>query len=287
MAVKLSYFPDEAHPDFAQALRLGQSWGLRYAEIRTVDGVNVLDLTPDQLARAKALLEAHGMQVSAVATPFFKCPLPGEASSEQGPLHGARSLTFDDHLALLARGVELARFFGARYLRLFAFWRREQAAFWEPLANAVQAALTATAGSDILPCLENESSCCVATSAELAEAARRFPEPRLRFIWDPGNSTYAGLPPRAEDVAVFVHRVAIVHLKDARFLSSQGKAVACLLGEGDTDYPQQLRLLALAGYDGFLTLEPHYRQNGDLAAGMAASVAALRRLADEAGVALT
>lgn len=285
----LSFLPDEATSDFAAGLRLGADLGLQWAEVRLVDGVNVLDMSDAQVRSARQQLDDHGMSVSAIATPFFKCQLPGRATATTGPLHGATELSYQDHLDLLARGVEIAQALGAPAMRIFSFWRIEDDAidFWQDLETAAAAAVAATAGSGITPCLENEGACFIGTSAELAEAARRLPDPALKFIWDPGNSTYRGWVPRAEDFGALRDRIALVHLKDAVTGSEDDTSQARLLGEGETDFHAQLRWLAESGYDGVLTLEPHHCPDGDCVAGMTQSVAAVRRIAQDVGVLLT
>lgn len=280
----LSYLPDEMKIDFETALRLGAEWGLRTIDLRAVDGVNVADLNDGQIEQTQRLLARYGMRVAGLATPFFKCALPGQEAGGQGDTHSARSLTFADHVALLPRGVHLAQRFGAPYLRIFSFWRQEGVDFWPALTTAVQATLDATAGSGVTPCLENEGACFIGTSAELAEAAQRFPDARLQFIWDPGNSTYRGMPPRAADFAHFAGRIAQVHLKDSRYNPALGNSSATVIGAGDTDYHAQLRWLQDTSYNGALTLEPHYCPGGNCVEGMRQSLAAIRRIAASVGV---
>ena len=280
----LSYLPDEMKIDFARSLALGAEWGIRYVDLRSIDGVNVIDLTAPQIAQAQAQIAQHGMQVAAVATPFYKCMLPGHEEAAAGDMHSARPLTYADHVHLLRRGVEVAQAFGAPLLRIFTFWRQEGVDCWPALGEAVQTALAATAGSGVAVGLENEGACFIGTSAELAEVARRILDPRLRFIWDPGNSTHRGMSPRAEDFAYFAPRIAQVHLKDATYDTQSGRSFAALIGAGATDYPAELRRLAAAGYNGVLTLEPHYCPGDDCVEGMRQSVAAIRRVAGEVGI---
>lgn len=291
----LSYFTDETHSDFETALKLGQEWGLRHTEIRVVNGVNLMDLTDAQIDEAKALLERYGMQVSAVATPFLKCDLPhleGTDGGDKGPLHGAKALTYADHLALLPRGVELAQAFGAPAMRIFSFWRAPlDANFWQTLDEAVEKSLAAVAGTDIQVCLENEGACCIATTAELVELAARYANTALKIIYDPGNSTHAGLVPRVYDFAAFHDRIALVHLKDAGHNPQNDRMEMRRIGQGDTDYAAVLQHLDGAGYRGALTLEPHYCPDSeqgpnDCTEGMRQSVTAIREIAAGAGVTL-
>ncbi len=84
--MQLSYLPDEMIDDFERGLQLGAEWGLRHVEVRLVDGVNVLDLSDEQVQRTAQLIEQYGMRVSGLATPFFKCQLPGTEDADAGPL---------------------------------------------------------------------------------------------------------------------------------------------------------------------------------------------------------
>lgn len=168
-------------------------------------------------------------------------------------------------------------------MRLFSFWHHEGVDFWDALAKAVQECLGEAEGTGVELSLENEGACFIRTSADLAAASQRIADSRLTFIYDPGNSVYAGLPPREEDLKAVADRIALVHIKDARL--DGAKAVPALIGEGGVNYAEELRRIA-AVYDGPLTLEPHYAPDGDTVAGMKQSVAALRWLAREAGIQL-
>jgi sugar phosphate isomerase/epimerase len=282
--MRLSYLPDEMKIDFETGLGLGAQWGLRQVDLRSVDGVNVIDLTDEQIERVKELLARYELNVTALATPFLKCQLPGHEATATGDLHSAHSLSHAEHLARLPRGVAIAQALGAPILRIFSFWRQPATDFWPALTAAVQAALDAAADSGVTVALENEGACFIGTSAELAATAQRFPDPRLGFIWDPGNSTHCGMPPRAEDFAVFAPRIVQVHLKDGRYDPATGKATTTLIGTGQTDYHTGLRWLQEAGFTGALTLEPHYCPDGDCVAGMSQSLAAIRRLGAEVGL---
>jgi sugar phosphate isomerase/epimerase len=286
--MQLSYLPDEMIDNFERGLQLGAEWGLRHVEVRLVDGVNVLDLSDEQVQRTGQLIEQYGMSVSGLATPFFKCQLPGTEDADAGPLHGARRLSYQDHLNLLPRGVEIARALGAPVMRIFSFWddpaNRDR--FWQIFPEAVEATLAATAGSGVIAALENEGACFIGTSADLAEAARRLPQSDLKFIWDPGNSTRHGLPPREEDVDTFLERVALVHAKDGIFDAAAESSVAALIGRGQTDFQAELRRLHGGGYSGALTLEPHYCPEDDCVEGMRSSLDALRSIADRLAIPL-
>jgi L-ribulose-5-phosphate 3-epimerase len=281
----LSYFTDEAHDDFAEALRLGTSWGLHCAEVRTVDGINILDMTDEQVERAKRLLDQYDMKVSALATPYLKCRMPGSSGANTGPMHGAKELSYDDHLRLLKRGVQLAEYLGTSRIRVFSFWRVSDDSFWPILEEAVTATINACAGSGVTPCLENEGACCIGTASELAQAAHKLTDERLKFIWDPGNSSYSGQFASSEDRAVFGPRIGLVHIKECRIDADTNEKVPCPPGKGITDYGKELSYIASV-YNGPITLEPHYRPNGDMTEGMRQCIESLKELCEKQGITL-
>jgi sugar phosphate isomerase/epimerase len=108
-------------------------------------------------------------------------------------------------------------------------------------------------------------------------------------LWDPGNSVFSGWDPAPfpADYELGRDRIRHVHIKDPD--STRGYV---RLGDGDLDWPSILDLLARDGYEGFLSLETHWRHGRQLTAaqrdepwgeaftrdGYAASVECMQRL---------
>lgn len=281
----LSYLPDEMQGiSFEESLRIGAELGLRWVEMRSVDGVNCIDLTDEQVEAAKKLIDKYGMRVTALATPFFKCTMPGLDHKASGPMHAAREMSYEEHLNLIRRGADIAKVFGTNRMRLFTFWYKEDVDYWQTLDAAVKEALARVEGTGIILGVENEGACMIRTSKDLAEAVSRLDE-RVKFIYDPGNSARVGHTPQQAEFDVFADRITLVHMKDGRFDPATGESSASLIGEGAVNWARELKRIA-AVYDGPLTLEPHYAPGGDTVQGMRASVAAVRRLAEENGITL-
>ena len=68
----LSGFADEISPDLTEQCEVATSLGLKYIEVRSAWDVNILDLSPDQLATMKKTLSAYGMKVSSIGSPIGK-----------------------------------------------------------------------------------------------------------------------------------------------------------------------------------------------------------------------
>src|SRR3954470_20844582 len=70
-----SAFGDEVADDLAAQLDVLAGAGLRYLELRSAWGRNVLDLDAADLRRARALLYERGFGVSAIGSPIGKSSL--------------------------------------------------------------------------------------------------------------------------------------------------------------------------------------------------------------------
>ena len=170
----------------------------------------------------------------------------------------------------------MAKIFGTDKIRFFSFWYKEDVDFWDTLNEALNEAFKRLEGTGITIGVENEGACMIRHTGDLAEAARRL-DPRVKFIYDPGNAARIGYPPRQEDLDVFADRIALVHVKDGVWDPEKGESHATLVGEGAVNWQNELKRIA-SKYQGALTLEPHYAPDGDTVRGMKESVAAIRPL---------
>src|SRR5277367_2108900 len=73
---KLGIITDEVSQDFEQALVWAKGFGLHWVELRFLWNKYVVDLPPDDVKRAKDLLDKYQMKVSVVDSPYFKTLLP-------------------------------------------------------------------------------------------------------------------------------------------------------------------------------------------------------------------
>ena len=289
--LELGIISDEIGDDFERSCSRIRAWGIARVELRTLWGTNVLELTDDEIARACAIVRAHDLTVSAIASPVFKSPLSGEPADVAADFALAGAERFEDQLALLARTFELCERFDTRMARVFSFWREPwsddlAAAIAEKLALA--AALAQRTG--VLVVVENEPVCSVATGRELGALDRvlrqvaRAHRDAIALLWDPGNALAAGEQRPYPDgyEALDPARIAHVHLKDAT-LDATGAPTFVPLGHGAVDYRGQLRRLIEDGYRGALVLEPHYRPEGmEHEEAARRAVVAARTMVDEA-----
>jgi L-ribulose-5-phosphate 3-epimerase len=257
--VRLCVITDEIDPGLARALDVCEELELDAVELRTLDGVQIVDRSEEELAAVRAEIDRRGLSVCAVASPFLKCD---------------RGADQDD---VLARALRAGTALGAPLVRAFGFWREPHpAAALSDLATALREATARVHAAGLTLALENEHECNVATAAEARAALDAADVPELRLIWDPGNA--AMLDPAAWEGAggleTIVDRVSHVHLKD---VTAEGAWTR--VGDGIVDFRAQLACLAEAGYDGRLSFETHYARDGSGELATRDCVAALRALA--------
>ena len=123
--IPIAAITDEFSPDLSQAIPPMKEIGMTAAELRVGGRKNIMDLTSDELKRAKEQLDAAGLSVVSIASPLMKCVLPGGPEIDRRFQHDifASKHTYDDQPRLTEHAFELAHFFGARIVRVFSYWR--------------------------------------------------------------------------------------------------------------------------------------------------------------------
>ena len=72
---QLAAFTDEYSSDFAKQIEGMQKNGIKYTEIRGVNGKNICHLTTDEVKEVKRMLDANGLATWSVGSPLGKIQL--------------------------------------------------------------------------------------------------------------------------------------------------------------------------------------------------------------------
>jgi L-ribulose-5-phosphate 3-epimerase len=252
---------DEFSPSLSEALPAMREIGITAAELRVIDGKNILDLNPEEMKQAKAALDGAGFRVACIASPLLKCVLPNAPELDTRFAHDvfASKHTYEDQPRLAEQAIATAVFFGARIVRVFSYWRTVQPErCFDRIAAALErlARLGARAGVKIA--LENEHACNVATARETARLLILVGDDNLGIVWDPANALVAGEQPFPDGYSLLPKaRIVHVHAKDCHM--EGGKPVWGPLGTREIAWKEQIRALLADGYSGFLSLETHWR----------------------------
>ena len=236
----LSAFADEASPALDEQIKALQEEGVSLIELRGVDGKNVSALTLEEAAAVKAKLDAAGIRLSALGSPYGKASL-GEA--------------FDEHLALFRHGLEICKVLDCKRIRMFSFYPAQGVSpedSREEVLRRLRIMLEMAEEAGIQLVHENEKGIYGDDTARNADLLAVFGD-RRGCAFDPANFIQCGVN-TLEAYEQLHERVTYMHIKDA-FLADG--AVVCA-GHGDGQVAEILRRLN-AERDGeiILTVEPH------------------------------
>jgi sugar phosphate isomerase/epimerase len=258
--LRIAAITDEFTPDFAPALDAMEAIGMTGAELRVLWGKNIMDLTPDELSRARDLVSAKGMEVITIASPLLKCVLPGVSEVDtrfQQDIFASKH-TFEDQPRLTAHAFHLAKFFGARIIRVFSYWRTlEPELCFDGIVRALSDLAEQAAKENLIIGVENEHACNLGTAAETAKVLETVRHPNLQMVWDPANALVAGEDPFPYGYNLLPKdRIAHVHAKDCHMEGH--KPIWGPVGTRHVDWKGQVAALMNDGYTGWLSLETHW-----------------------------
>lgn len=282
MSIQIGAITDEFSPDIALAVEAMRDIGMKGAELRVVNGKNIMDLTDAELDSALAVVKNAGLQVVSIASPLLKCTLPDAPPVDERFQQDvfASKHSFEDQTRLADRAFEIARRSGAKIVRVFSYWRVvDPSAVFERVVDALQDLSDRAAEHGLIIGLENEHACNIATAHDTARVLAAIDHENLKVVWDPANAFVSGEEPFPEGYNLLESsRIAHVHAKDCTLEGH--KPVWCALGEGAIDWKGQFAALKADGYDGFINLETHWPgPGGDKIAGSRICGVNLRQMA--------
>lgn len=247
--IRLSAFADEVSPAFDQQIAYLRHAGVKWLEIRFVDGRNITTLSPAEAAAVKEQLDKAGIGVSAVASPIGKYPLDAP---------------FEPHLELFRHTVRLAQRLGTRLIRVFSFYAPANGKIddcREQVADRLRRMAAALEGTGIRMAHENESHIFGHSAPNCVALVRDVASPALTLAYDPANFVWGeSITDNVESCWPLMQPyVGHVHIKDWKRGS---KDLGSLPGDGDGQIGRLIGELARTHYDGFVTLEPHMSSGG-------------------------
>ena len=268
-------FGDEIADDLETQLQVLNELKIPCLELRAAWGVNVLNLSDEQVARVRALCEEHGVTVSALGSPIGKSPIEAPIETE---------------VKNLRRVIEIGRQLGTANIRIFSFHPPGDStgvdydSYLDSAIDRIGRLVAVAEEEDVTLLLENEKGIVGDTLDRCVKLVEALESEHLVFLWDPANFVQVGearLTKRGWPL--LRDRVGYVHIKDCT-LDGTVKAA----GEGDGQVPELLTELVRCGYKGMLALEPHLAMAGHSSGfsgpdGMAYAVETLRMVMRDVG----
>jgi len=272
-------FGDEIAPGLEEQITVLHKNGVAALELRSAWGDNVVDLGPERLDRAAALLRAADISVSAVASPVGKADVEGD---------------FDAEVSRLRAAMDAAHRLQTKLIRVFSFFVPEgrHAEFRDEVLRRMSTFAKEAASQDVVLVHENESYVYGDDAEHCRDLVESVGSPALQIAFDPANFVQVGVRPFDEAWPLLAQHVVHFHVKDAVGVARNGMApyparapelqlMASVrpAGEGEGQFPELLQALDRRDYRGFLVIEPHLQERLheiDAAERFAIALAALR-----------
>ena len=240
----ISCFSDEIDPSLDVQIKVIKELGLTHLEIRTMDDVNVMDLSKSQIREIRRRTDSEGLVITCVSSPIGKeyvnCP----------------RLSLVDKINVAA---ERAHEFGCAYVRVFSFYpgdmNRTQAL---PYAVDHLRAMADQAGKEgIVLVMEGGEKTIGGHGSFSKRILDDVGSPFLRCAFDPAAFVSEGDDPVKDCLPLLKDYIEYVHIKDACY-DDEERYVA---GAGEGGIPVLLDALK-DRQDLIISLEPHLSYAG-------------------------
>lgn len=106
----LSAFADEIDPMLATQMDVLDRYGIKYIEIRGVNGKSLVQYSLGEVKEFKKQLDARGFGISAIGSPIGKIKITDDLAP---------------HLELFKHTVQIAEILETQYIRMFSFYMPE------------------------------------------------------------------------------------------------------------------------------------------------------------------
>ena len=244
---ELTGFGDEISPHLNEQLEVMAEEGMRFLELRGVEGKGILDFTDQDLSAIKKGLENKRFKISAIGSPIGKIGIKDD---------------FEKHLKDFERVIKIAHYFDTRYIRIFSYYPpkgEDPAKYRDEVMERMKKKTDIAKREGVILLNENEVGLFGNIASRCRDILETINSPHLRFTFDPANFVVENEKPYTDCYPLLEKYIEYVHIKDAKFAKEMTITPA---GNGDGQIEEVLKGLKKRGYAGFLSLEPHLSKAG-------------------------
>ena len=238
---ELSAFTDEYSQDMGEQIKGMLQNGIKYTELRGVNGKNVSELNASEAKEIKNMLDANGLAVWSVGSPLGKIKLTDDIHK---------------HIELVKRVCETANTLDTKNIRVFSFYIPDTsniAPYRSKVMEYMSLMLEASKPYGVTLCHENEKGIYGAKTEGVVDIMNTF-KGEYKCIFDPANFIQEDVVTYPDAFNALKDDIYYMHIKDARTDKSTAPA-----GKGIGRIPEILAELNKREGTVVLTLEPHLR----------------------------
>ncbi len=237
----ISAFADEIDPMLTTQMDVLDHHGIRYIEMRGVNGKNLVEHTLEEVREIKKQLDARGFRISAIGSPIGKIGITED---------------FEPHLSLFRHTIEIAKILETSYIRMFSFYIPEGEnpdKYREEVMRRWSCFIKAAEGTGLTLLHENEKGIYGDTAERCLDLLETMNCSCMKAIFDPANFVQCNVKNYPDAFQLLKKYVVYMHIKDALYKDHS----VVPSGHGDGKVREILAELKNSGFEGFLSLEPH------------------------------
>jgi 3-dehydroshikimate dehydratase len=242
----LTGFADEINPDIDLQIETMVRLNVSGLDLRSVDGVNVLDLNDDKLSEISDKLKAKNLTVSCIGSPVNKVPY---SKAGQGA-----------ELAKLRKACHAAKSVGTDKVRLFTPEVPSSSGdgFTSLVLNWMEEQVKLAEDEGVILLHENDATFWGAYPENAKVLFGELGGPHFQAAFDFANTVLIGFQPMRDWFPWLRPYLHTLHIKDA--IHDEHKVVPAGFGEGQIE--ETIRYLVRDGWRGPFTIEPHLQAAG-------------------------
>lgn len=237
----LSAFADEIDTGLKTQMDVLDRHGIKYIEMRGVNGKNIAERSIDEVREIKRQLDARGFKISAVGSPIGKIKIIDD---------------FGPHLDLFKHTIEIAKILETKYIRMFSFFIPEgddPAIYREEVMRRWREFIKAAEGTGLILLHENEKEIYGDTAERCLDLLETMNCDYMKAVFDPANFVQCDVRTYPDAYELLKDHIVYMHIKDALYKDHS----VVPSGYGDGKVKDILTALYRRGFEGFLSLEPH------------------------------
>lgn len=238
--ILLSGFADEIDMDLSVQIDEMKKLGIKYIEMRGVNGKNIGEITLEEAKNIKKELDTKGIKISSLGSPTGKIYMKED---------------FEVHKKMFKNLLEISKILDTRYIRVFSFFMETEEEYSSSREEIIKRLIELTklaSEYDVILLHENEKDIYGDTMDRCLDLVENIPYKNFKLLLDPANYVQCGEDP-LKAFNLLKDHIEYLHIKDAK--SEDSSVVPA--GKGDGKINEIIELLKENNYNGFLSLEPH------------------------------
>lgn len=264
--IKVAINLDEISDDLRSSVNFLVSRGVRFAEIRTINGRNIVDYSLKEAKRVSKYLSKNGLKVSAIASPLFKWHFHPKKSD----IGNFDSYFFNPILnqaqkkKYILKTFDIAEIFNTKYIRTFSNLKQEGTDEDSLLRDKIFDFLLKQAEKRrVFMLLENEPACQVARQKDYLRVFDAYKSKYLRAWVDIANFYQVNETFDQNFLKAIIPYLEYLHIKDMSSLTIHDYVP---LGKGFINYKRIFSDISeLLDRQIFASIETHVKHDREKA----------------------